>query len=299
MKILILGGSYFFGRVFVEYAKKSHDLTVLNRGTYPLKDQKVRQYVLNRHDVEGIGELQPEEYDMVIDFCGYRQGDISGFIGNYRGKVKQYIFVSTVDVYERQTGTVKDEAAPYEYRPIPGEAGEYIGGKISLEKELMKCAELYQIPYTIVRPAILYGRYNYAPRESYYARSIAEGKAVEYPVDASGLFQFVYVDDAVKMLEVLCGNEKAYNECFNFCSDEIVDYHKFFDILKQEAGEKPKIRDIRLSEITGQYFPFPLTKNETELYEGKKICEYTGLKYTDFVSSMSETVRYFIDIFKK
>lgn len=299
MKILILGGSYFFGRIFAWQACSRHDLTVLNRGTYTLKNQRVKQLILDRHDTGRIRELPSEEYDAVVDFCGYKQDDIAKFIGNYKGKIRQYIFVSTVDVYERQTGTVKSETAPYEYRSIPGEAGEYIRGKIALEKELKECAETARIPYTIIRPAMIYGRYNYAPRENYYARCIAEGKPVYYPVDAKGMFQFVYVDDAAKMLEALCGNEKAYHESYNFCSNERINYPKFFDILKNVMEDKSLIKNIAVSDIRDQYFPFPLTENETELYEGEKICGISGLEYTDFTSSMSETIRYFIDIFRQ
>lgn len=298
-RILILGGSYFLGRIFVEQAVGHDDLTVLNRGTYRLQYPQVKQYVLDRHDIRKIRELPPEEYDTVIDFCGYKQGDIQDFTDNFKGKIRQYIFVSTVDVYERQTGKMKNEASSYEYRSIAGEAGEYISGKIALEKELKSCAEVHRMPYTIVRPAILYGRYNYAPRENYYARCIAERKPVYYPVDADGVFQFIYVDDAAKMILSLCGNEKAYNESFNLCSGEMVNYHRFFEILKDVTEDESVIREIAVSEIRNEFFPFPLTLNESELYDGKKICEISGLEYTDFESSMEKTIRYFVDIFRQ
>lgn len=43
MKILVIGGSYFYGRVFVMQAVKEHDITVLNRGTYSMENLGVKQ----------------------------------------------------------------------------------------------------------------------------------------------------------------------------------------------------------------------------------------------------------------
>ena len=43
MKILVLGGSYFYGRVFTMLSAKKHEITVLNRGTYSMGDLGVRQ----------------------------------------------------------------------------------------------------------------------------------------------------------------------------------------------------------------------------------------------------------------
>ena len=38
MNLLVIGGSYFYGRVFVMEAVKEHTVTVLNRGTYSMQE---------------------------------------------------------------------------------------------------------------------------------------------------------------------------------------------------------------------------------------------------------------------
>ena len=43
MKILVIGGSYFYGRVFVMEAAKEHRLTLLNRGTYSMQEFGVEE----------------------------------------------------------------------------------------------------------------------------------------------------------------------------------------------------------------------------------------------------------------
>ena len=40
MKILVIGGSYFYGRVFVMLTAPQHEITVVNRGTYSMADME-------------------------------------------------------------------------------------------------------------------------------------------------------------------------------------------------------------------------------------------------------------------
>lgn len=78
-KVLILGGSYFVGRVFTRMASRmqDYDLHVVNRGNYPLKIENITHYACDRHNVEELGRRLPETiWDAVIDFCAYEPGDI-------------------------------------------------------------------------------------------------------------------------------------------------------------------------------------------------------------------------------
>ena len=68
MKILVIGGSYFFGRVFVMQAAKEHDITVVNRGTYSMAALGVRQITGDRREKE-LWQGSQEEYDVIVDFC--------------------------------------------------------------------------------------------------------------------------------------------------------------------------------------------------------------------------------------
>ena len=132
MKILVIGGSYFFGRVFVMLASKEHEITVVNRGTYSLAEFGVRQIKGDRRN-EGVWRSLEGDFDVIVDFCAYEPGDIERVLDNLPGKLRQYIFISTVDVYERGSGGRRGEDAPLETRIFPGEAGAYIAGKVALE----------------------------------------------------------------------------------------------------------------------------------------------------------------------
>lgn len=243
MKILVLGGSYFYGRVFIMLAAKKHEITVLNRGTYSMEDFGVKQMKGDRHDEKVLGQLAALEsgFDAVVDFCGYAPGDVASVAKYLPGQTKQYIFISTVDVYERGIKGLKNEETPYESRSIEGEAGEYIHGKIALEQELKEVCLHKKMAYTILRPAILYGPYNYAPRESVFIRIALENHLLPEITDAAGKFQFTYVRDGAEAIEKCLLNEKAYGQAYNLCGDEILDYGKFITGLEQAVRENETI----------------------------------------------------------
>ena len=319
MKILVIGGSYFFGRIFVYAARKEHDVTVVNRGRRPLGLDDVKEIRADRQDPAQLAALK-EECDVIVDFCGFAPGDIRKVAEAEKGLFKQYIFVSTVDALRRNVPgdgspaqnapgdgspaqkVLKDENAPYETRDFGGRTGTYILGKAALEKELKACAEADSFAYTVVRPAIIYGPYNYAPREQYYVRQILAGEPVYEPVlksdpgdgsavCADGEFQFVSVRDAAHMILALCGRESAFGETYHLAAPERITYRKFFSVLESMHFPGTDIRRIPYEEASNVHFPFPVTAQETELYSGDKIVAETGISYTDFETGMRETLQ--------
>lgn len=246
MKILVLGGSYFYGRVFTMLAAKNHEITVLNRGTYSMESFGVKQIKGDRHDEKVLGQLAAldTEFDAVVDFCGYEPGDVASVVEHLPGKAKQYIFISTVDVYERGIRGLKDEETPYEIRFIEGEAGEYIRGKAALEQELKEVCLQRGIAYTILRPAVLYGPYNYAPRESVFIQIALQNRLLPEITDATGKFQFTYVKDGAEAIEKCLLNEAAYGQAYNLCGDEILDYRMFIEGLEQAIQEDEEVNAV-------------------------------------------------------
>ena len=111
MRILVIGGTYFLGKVFVDMVKDEHELTLLNRGSMPAPEG-VKTIICDRHDVEALRNV----YDVIVDFAAYQPGDIRGIVEAIPGDVKgmRYIFISTTDVYARGTGKELDEDAPFE-----------------------------------------------------------------------------------------------------------------------------------------------------------------------------------------
>lgn len=300
MKLLVIGGSYFYGRVFVMEAAKEHDVTVWNRGTYSMADFGVRQIQGDRHERMAACE---EDWDAVIDFCAYAPEDIRNTVENMTGKIGQYVLISTVDVYERNPGVVKTEGTPLEERNFAGEAGVYIAGKVAAERELAAVCAAREIPFTVLRPAILYGPYNYAPRESAYIQMLLQNHALPQFTDADGRFQFVYVKDAAQAILKSLGNESAFGQAYNICQDQVLTYEGFFDTLKKvaQAEDLEGLAEVSLTvqqaAAQGVPVPFPATAAEIHLCDNSKGKAELGLSYTDFEEGMKRTYRAFRNVF--
>lgn len=302
MNLLVIGGSYFYGRVFVMEAVKEHTVTVLNRGTYSMKEFGVQEIRGDRHDADVLAQCV-QAYDAVVDFCAYEAGDVELIVKKLAGRIGQYVLISTVDVYERGSGTVKTEEHAREHRAFTGEAGAYIAGKVALEEELPRICGERHIPWTVLRPAILYGPYNYAPRESVYIQMMLQNRALPRFVDATGAFQFVYVKDAAQAALRVVGNEKAYGQAYNLCQDKSTDYEIFFETLKSVA--EPEIREslqeipITVDSAMAQQVPvpFPAKAEETELCSNEKSKRELGVRYTAFEEGMRRTYRAFRRVF--
>ena len=300
MKLLVIGGSYFYGRVFVMEAVKEHQVTVWNRGTYSMEEFGVRQVKGDRHERTAVCD---EDFDAVIDFCAYAPGDVRKTLEHMTRQIGQYVLISTVDVYEREPDVLKREDTPLERRTLAGEAGAYIAGKVALEQEIREVCEERGIPYTVLRPAILYGPYNYAPRESVYIRMLLANHALPRFTDADGQFQFVYVKDAAQAILKCLGNTKAYGQAYNLCQDQILSYADFFTMLKTVAQPEDLAGLVEVpltveeAAAQGVPVPFPATAAETHLCDNDKGKRELGLLYMDFEEGMKRTYRAFRNVF--
>ena len=311
MKILVIGGSYFFGRVFVMQATKAHDITVVNRGTYSMAQLGVKQVTGDRKSAE-LWKSIDEDFDVMVDFCAYEKGDIANVLQNVNGKVGQYILISTVDVKRRGIQGRKEEGAPLEVRELPGEAGSYIAGKVALEEEVRAVCGRLNIKYTVLRPAVLYGPYNYAPRESVYIKMMVQEHVLPHIMDATGAFQFVYVKDAAEAVIRCMHNERAYGQAYNLCQDGFSTYDLVFEALARAAGAEmsavkssqsdlqgtePSWDEVRYTvkeaKDLGLPLPFPVTAAESELYSNEKSKRELGISYSKLWEGMEKTYRAF------
>lgn len=292
MNILVLGGSYFLGKHFVELARQEHTLTVFNRGTRPFPQGEVRQFLGDRRDEKALSALEGEHFDAVVDFCGYEAQDIARVFRALKGGFGQYLFLSTCDVYPHGTGECLNEDSPFEEKRYAGEEGAYIAGKTALERELAWWSGERGIPYTCFRPAFIYGEGNYAPREGMYFHWIREAGQILHPVDATGVFQLVYVKDVARAVLAALGNPKAYGRSYNLAPLPGITYESFADALQQAAGRDFVRVPITLQTIAEKRIPlpFPLMEEESNTYEGKRVLELIG-SYTPLEEGLAQTWR--------
>jgi len=296
--ILIIGGSYFVGRIFVEelIKEKSYEIYVYNRGNLPLNIKGVTELVGDRNDEERIKRTIPDQqWDVLVDFCGYTPDEVKKMIRSLPGNLNQYIYISTTSVYENIKDLPIREDAPKLSKPQPelGQYADYGYNKRRSECQLKAECEKKQITYTSLRPAIIYGEYNYAPRETYFFDLIRDDKTVVLPENDLALFSFVYVIDVARIIIKCLGNEKVLGRAFNVAGEELVSYQRMVELFEEISGKTVSTQKMSIAEINEKRIPLPFPLDSHLVYSGGKICEVLRFEYTPFLNGMRRAYQYY------
>ncbi|MBE6997715.1 MAG: NAD-dependent epimerase/dehydratase family protein [Ruminococcaceae bacterium] len=302
-RILVIGGSYFAGRVFTMVAADRCELTLLNRGRYSMSRYPgVQEVRCDRHDTAALSALPPADYDAVVDFCAYAPGDVETLCGALKSSFKKYIYISTADVYDRAAPQPWTEQTPVgtDFSFAGPDTGAYLAGKAALERECAAVCAAKGADCVILRPAFLYGPYNYAPREPWYIRTAVSGQPIPQPTDADGRFQFVYVKDlAMAVLACLGPDAPAGARAYNLAAPEVLDYAGFLATLQSVADRPIPTTPVTVEQVLRENLPlpFPLRAAESELFDGSLAERELGLHYTPFRDGMEKAWNAFAPIF--
>ena len=297
--ILVIGGTYFIGRIFARLAARTGNylLHTVNRGRYPLKDDGITQITCDRHDTETLARLlRGKEWDAVVDFCAYEPGDISSLLQTIPGRTGQYIYISTCSVYAPGGVYPKSEASPH----LEGGGGdpglEYAFKKSVLEKEAVPACTAKGAHLTILRPAFVYGPLNYAPREAYYFDRLLRREPIPVPLDATGRFQFVYVKDIARAIMACIANPAAYDEDFILSAPDRLDYASYLDVLASVHGRRPETVPVTVRQVYDENIPLPFPLDSDELYDGTKAEKELGIEYTPFIEGIRESYDVYMSV---
>ena len=294
--VLIIGGSYFLGRTFVEELRKHPDyaIYVMNRGNAPLDVDGVEEIVCDRHDAFSIGGLVPDmEWHAVVDFCAYEADDIDLLLYNLPGSVQQYIYISTSTVYQNSLELPMKEDAPPLTGPLPGPHGDYAYKKWLGELKLREVCGERGIAHTSLRPAFIYGQYNYAPRESYFFDLIAQDRPIVVPPPPQALFSMVSVWDVANVCIGCLGNEKVFNGAFNVAAEELISYDRLIEVLEEITSRKLDVQRMPVAEIDGRGIPLLFPLEEQLIYSGRLLQDILGFTYMPFAEGMRRTYNWY------
>ncbi|MFC1925892.1 NAD-dependent epimerase/dehydratase family protein [Chloroflexota bacterium] len=297
--ILIIGGSYFIGRVFVEELQNHSEYAVhvLNRGNRTLNMPGVQEILCDRHDTDTLSRVVPPlDWDAVVDFCAYEPGDIAELLMNLPGSVRHYIYISTATVYrDSLTLPMKEDALKLE-GPLPGPNGDYAYKKWLAELKLEELCRERDITYVCLRPAFVYGKYNYAPRESYFFNIIAKDETIILPSSPQALFSMVSVWDLAGICIACLGNEKVFDNAYNVCAEELISYDRLIEVLETITGRKFNVRRQPVRMIEAQNIPLPFPLEEHLVYSGSLLQQTLNYEYMSFDEGMTRTYNWYFKI---
>lgn len=241
MKILLIGGTGTISTAITRQLSESdHELYLLNRGNrkddIPSNVKIIMADINNEADV--AKKLEGMSFDAVCEFIGFVPEHLERDYRLFKGKTKQYIFISSASAYHKPVRDYRISEATTLANPY----WEYSRNKIACEEYLMKMYRENGFPITIVRPSHTYGLRSvpvavHGNNGSWQVlKRMLEGKPVIIHGDGSSLWTLTFNEDFAKGFIGLIGNPHAIGEAFQITSDESVTWTQIYQIIADCLG---------------------------------------------------------------
>ncbi|MCK7594073.1 NAD-dependent epimerase/dehydratase family protein [Pseudomarimonas salicorniae] len=216
LRILILGGTGFTGPAQVRYAlARGHHVTLFNRGKRPSPEWPGE--VVQLHGDRETGDLKALE-DGEWDVCIDNPTSVPHWVRDagqvLKGKVGQYVYISSISVYrDTSTAGMREDAPLAVYTgedPLKETRDSLIANMGELFGPLKAACEAeaerwFPGRVTVIRPGYIVGARDETDRFTYWPRRVAEGGEVLMPGDGSDPLQFIDARDlaewTIRMVE--------------------------------------------------------------------------------------------------
>ncbi len=196
MKLLVMGGTGFVGRAFVEEAAaRGHEVTLFNRGQ---KNPELFAHLEQIHGDRGVdvSGLDGREWDAVFDSSGYVPRVVDMSAQRLKNSVQSYLFISTISVYRHSLIPNQDESgelAATEGLTTQDVTGESYGSLKVLCEERVRHA--FGNRALIVRPGWVVGPHDTTDRFTHWPLRMARGGDVLVPDVKDQPLQFIDARD--------------------------------------------------------------------------------------------------------
>jgi nucleoside-diphosphate-sugar epimerase len=246
LKVLFIGGT---GNISTSVSnlciKNGIDLYLLNRGTRKVEIPGVK---VIKADINNVNQLAPilnkHKWDVVVNWIAFTEDEIERDISLFKGKTKQYIFISSASAYQ------KPPVHPLitESTPLCNPYWQYSRNKIACEERLNRAYREDNFPITIVRPSHTYDtalpialggwtEYNIIDR-------LKKGQKIIVHGDGTSLWTLTHAEDFAKGFVGLLGHQQATGHAFHITSDEILTWNQIYQQVADAVGVEPNIIHI-------------------------------------------------------
>jgi nucleoside-diphosphate-sugar epimerase len=282
MRILFIGGTGLISSACSEFVLETgHELFILNRSQsnkfpFPAGAQLIKSDVHgNQSDLADL--LRKHEFDSVVDWIAYTPEDIERDIAIFRGRARQFVFISSASAYEKppKNYLITEET------PLSNPFWQYSRDKIGCEKRLMDEYHNTGFPVTIIRPSLTYGpsqiplsvgswQYPYTVIDR-----IKRGKKLIIPGDGTSLWVLTWNKDFARGLFGLLGNDHAVGQVFHITSDEVLSWNQIYLEVFSALKKPPAIVHIP-SDLIAAYWPSAVgsligDKSNSAVFDNSKI----------------------------
>ncbi len=235
-KVLFIGGTGIISSACSRLAiEKGMTLYHLNRGetTRPIPEAVIHLKGDVRERASYKAALEGHDFDVVVQWIAYVPEHIEEDIEVLRGRVKQYVFISSASAYQTPPASQPVTESSMLDNPV----WEYSRNKIACEARLIKAYQDEKFPITIVRPSHTYDPTLFPMHGGYtMLHRMRQGKPVVVHGDGTSLWTLTHHQDFAVGLIGLLANPRAIGDTFHITSDEWLSWNQIYNFIAQAAG---------------------------------------------------------------
>ena len=283
MKVLVLGGTRFVGlRVCELLVGAGAQVTVLHRGVTGSPVAGTTTVAGDRSQPDGLAGLGEARFDAVLDLSGYFSDWTRQARESLKGRISNYVFVSSGAVYRPSAELPWPESTPYGPIPIWGRYGEE---KVASEKILFEAYAAGEFAVTCFRFPFILGPANFADRESFVFSRLEAYRPILLPEGGSAINQFVYLDDVARALvTALERPEVAAGQAYNCTYARALTNRGFVELCAEVLDIEARIVPVdeealgvasATVDLTNLVFPYPA---QHYMLDGTKLGRELGVE---------------------
>ncbi|WP_313801006.1 NAD-dependent epimerase/dehydratase family protein [Cytobacillus sp.] len=255
-KVLILGGTQFFGKRLVHtLLENGKKVTIATRGQKADSfGDKVQRIVIDREDCQSMKDaFANKTYDIVYDQSCFSPQEALDSANALRGKAQRYIFTSSQAVYDFGINRTEEEFDPYHFSFNYKKRQEY-GGYIGYQ-EAKRAAESVLFTQTdfevvAVRFPIVIGPDDYTKRLKFHVEKVRKNEPIGM-TNPEARYSFIHSGEAAEFLYEM--GASSFTGSINPGCEEDISLLKLIEKIEKQTGRKAIITNVLTKENTSPY----------------------------------------------
>lgn len=208
MKVLVLGGTRFFGKKLVHFlVSEGHEVFVFSRGQAKVDfPASVKRLTGDRTDLQSLrAAVAGLQFDVVIDQVCMTAHDAEIAIEVFKEKTSRYVVTSTLAVYGWGDRHPESDVEPARYQRQPAETPAQKYGEDKRAMEFVFSQQSY-FSVAMARFPVVVSEDDYTHRLRDHVWKVLEQEPIYFPnIDAR--FMLIHAEDAAQSLLWLAKNK--------------------------------------------------------------------------------------------
>ena len=286
MKILVLGGTRFFGIPMVEeLIQQGHEVTIATRQTTKdnLGDAVQRIQIERTDPIQMEQALKGKHFDVVYDKIAYCSNDIKNIMDVI--DCDKYIYMSSTAVYEPKKMDTKEENFDAMGKELIWcNRADFPYDEIKRQAECALWQKYDDRNWIAVRYPFVIGKDDYTKRMLFYVEHTM--KSIPMKVDNLDIqMGYIRSDEAGKFMAFLA--DKNVQGAINGSSKGTISLREIIDYVERKTGSKAVFLD------TGDEAPY---NGEPEYSINTDKAETLGFQFTNLKDWIYDLIDYYIKL---